>query len=187
MGALPTPRIFRSPHSARTWSTHWGPFYPKCTPISPAGGPAGAWAPPYTGKCPEKPNTDEWDKEAHITLHYYRDILTTTVLWGNPRLRQRESAGKEENVVEQRASRKATRTRAADGPSASKVDISPRWVTCKRCRINTTCRRFTQDTLAVLSAGRRPPRHTHTPALKSLARRHRLAYFLQHRDSSCRR
>ena len=136
---------------------------------------------------PEKPNTDEWDKEAYITLHYYRRHLTTTVLWGNSRLRQRESAGKEENVVEQRASRKATRTRAADGPSASKVDISPRWVTCKRCRINTTCRRFTQDTLAVLSAGRRPPRHTHTPALKSLARRHRLAYFLQHRDSSCRR
>ena len=29
------------------------------------------WAPPYTGKCPEKPNTDEWDKEAYITLHYY--------------------------------------------------------------------------------------------------------------------
>ena len=35
--------------------------------------------------------------------------LTATVLWGNPRLRQCESAGKEENVVEQRARRKATR------------------------------------------------------------------------------
>ena len=124
--------------------------------------------------------------KARITLHYAVDVQLRST-WGNSRLRQRESAGKEENVVEQRASRKATRTRAADGPSASKVDISPRWVTCKRCRINTTCRRFTQDTLAVLSAARRPPRHTHTPALKSLARRHRLAYFLQHRDSSCRR